>query len=140
MSNAGEIRGFFKELMQDAAEHSRTELFTYAKQRNPGANYTEGMLTGALKSLVDGNHNYICVDRGVYKLNVTVNLNNGNYARTLIEKYHQILTEAVARMENEVTASPFQLLDVGETESSQMKKIQDCMNIMKSTIEDISER
>lgn len=135
MSNASEIRMYFKELLEDLEEHSRTELFSYAKQKNPEANYTEGMLTGALKTLVDGNVNYVCVSRGIYRLNMDTGLNNRNYVRTLIEGYREILKTTVEKMENEITVNPLMFLDVDENEASQMKKVKKCVDVIKSTIE-----
>lgn len=135
MSNASEIRMYFKELLEDLEEHSRAELFSYAKQKNPEANYTEGMLTGALKTLVDGNVNYVCVSRGIYRLNTDTDLNNRNHVRTLIERYKEILKTTVEKMENEITVNPFMLLDVDENEASQMKKVKKCIDVIKSTIE-----
>ncbi len=138
MSNASEIRVYFRELLEDLEEHSRTELFLYAKQRNPEANYTEGMLTGALKTLIDGNIDYICVRRGIYKLNTRTDLNNRSYARTLIERYKEILKTTIEKMENEITVNPFLLLDVEENEASQMKKVKKCMDVIKNTIDYIN--
>lgn len=138
MSNASEIRMYFKELLEDLEEHSRTELFSYAKRRNPEANYTEGMLTGALKTLVDRNMNYVCVSRGIYKLNMDTDLNNRSYVRSLIERYKEILKTTVEKMENEITVNPFLLLDVDENEASQMKKVKKCMDVIKNTIEYIN--
>lgn len=138
MSNASEIRGYFKELLEDLEEHSRTELFSYAKQRNPGANYTEGMLTGALKTLTDGNMNYICVRRGIYKLSAEIDMNNRSYVRTLLERYKEILKTTVEKMENEITVNPFLLLEVEENEASQMKRVKKCMDVIKSTIDYIN--
>lgn len=137
MSNAREIRGYYKELLADSEEHSRAELFLYARQRNPETNYTEGMLNGALKTLVDGDVNYICVERGVYKLNGEVDLHNESYARTLIKKYNEILKETIDKMEKEVIVNPFQLLEAGENDVSQMRIIEKCMETIKSTIERI---
>lgn len=138
MSNASEIRGYFKELLEDLEEHSRIELFSYAKQRNPGANYTEGMLTGALKTLTDGNMNYICVRRGIYKLSAEIDMNNRSYVRTLLERYKEILKTTVEKMENEITVNPFLLLEVEENEASQMKRVKKCMDVIKSTIDYIN--
>ncbi len=138
MSNASEIRVYFKELLEDLEEHSRTELFLYAKQRNPGANYTEGMLAGALKTLIDGNINYICVRRGIYKLDTGTDLNNRSRIKTLIEKYREILKTTLDKMEKEITENPFLLLDVEGNEESQMRKVKKCMDVMKNTIDYIS--
>lgn len=138
MSNASEIRGYFKELLEDLEEHSRTELFSYAKQRNPKANYTEGMLTGALKTLTDGNVNYICVRRGIYKLSAEIDKNNRSCVRILLERYKEILKTTVEKMENEITVNPFLLLEVEENEASQMKRIKKCMDVIKSTIDYIN--
>lgn len=138
MSNASEIREYFKELLEDLEEHSRTELFSYAKQRNPGANYTEGMLTGALKTLTDGNVNYICVRRGIYKLSAEIDMNNRSYVRILLERYKEILKTTVEKMENEITVNPFLLLEVEENEASQMKRVKKCMDVIKSTIDYIN--
>ena len=51
MSNASEIRMYFKELMEDSMEHSSLELFAYAGEQNSEAHFTEGMLTGAFPML-----------------------------------------------------------------------------------------
>lgn len=65
-SNAQQIKKLYKELLSDCQKHSRTELFTFAR-KNSGDNFTDGMLTGALRTLVTDTDEYICVSRGWYK-------------------------------------------------------------------------
>ena len=48
MSNAQQIKVFYKEVLEDQREHSRIELFNYARRRSNNL-YTDGMLTGALR-------------------------------------------------------------------------------------------
>ena len=66
MSNAQQIKVFYKEVLEDQREHSRIELFNYARRRSNNL-YTDGMLTGALRTLVTDTGDYICVRRGWYK-------------------------------------------------------------------------
>lgn len=66
MSNAQQIKVFYKEVLEDQREHSRIELFNYAKRKSNNL-YTDGMLTGALRTLVTDTDDYICVRRGWYK-------------------------------------------------------------------------
>lgn len=139
MSNASEIRMYFKELLGDSMEHSRSELFAYAKEQNPGAHFTEGMLTGALKTLVDANEGYSCVSRGVYKFNAGANVTDRSYIRILVGKYREILKAAIEKIENDITVNPFLLLEAEESELAEMRKIQRCIDTMKATIESVNE-
>ncbi|MBE5040128.1 hypothetical protein [Ructibacterium gallinarum] len=67
-SNAEEIRHYIMEFLSNTnGSHSRTEIFNYVLKTS-GKNYTQGMLTGALKSLVDNNDKVVCKKRGWYEL------------------------------------------------------------------------
>ena len=66
LSNAQQIKELYKELLADSQEHTRIELFAYAQQKS-GGRFTDGMLTGALRTLVTDTNDYICVRRGCYK-------------------------------------------------------------------------
>lgn len=66
-SNAKQIRDRYKELLDDGVPHSRKELFAYAKEDVEENAYTIGMLTGALKSLVDSSDIYQSMGRGIYQ-------------------------------------------------------------------------
>ena len=66
MSNAQQIKVFYKEVLEDQREHSRIELFNYAKRKSNNL-YTDGMLTGALRTLVtDQTTIFVCAG-GWYK-------------------------------------------------------------------------
>lgn len=140
MSNASEIREYYKELMSDLVEHSRTELIAYVKRQNPEANYTEGMLASALKTLIDRNEGYICVGRGKYKLNVGKDLDNEKYIKTLIRKYGEILEATIVKIETEVVVNPFFLLKEEQEKSDvvKMDQIQKCIDTIKQTIKCIN--
>jgi hypothetical protein len=67
-SNAAVIRQYAAQLLSDRQAHSRSELFSYVRAQAPGGDtFTEGMLTGALRSLVNGNPRYQVIGRGIYQ-------------------------------------------------------------------------
>lgn len=69
-SNAKIIKELFRRRLSDGQPHSVADLEQYARQGTErGGRLTPGMLSGALKSLVDSsNGTYVRVERGVYQL------------------------------------------------------------------------
>lgn len=134
MSNAKEIQMYYKELMKDSLEHSRKELISFVKQ-NSSKNYTEGMLEGALRSLVNRNEGYICTKRGIYKYDRDMDLTKSGSIKGLIKKYNMILKEAVNRMENGIKIDPCLFLECQDDDDiAKMRKIQECIEVIKETI------
>lgn len=125
MSNASEIRGYYKELLEDFKEHSRAELFSYAKRKNPEANYTESMLNWALKTLIDESDNYVCTSRNIYKYVLNIHLYN----------LEAMLKEMVDEVEG-INVNPFLFIECQRQKNDiyKMKKIQECIKIIKETI------
>ena len=66
LSNADEIRYYIRDLLKDGEEHNRQEITDYIRERGQGR-FTSGMVTGALKSLVDNDKRYEHPGRGLYR-------------------------------------------------------------------------
>ena len=109
-SNAKQIRKKFKELLDDGQPHSRKELFAYAKEDVEENAYTIGMLTGALKSLVDSSDIYQSMGRGIYqKVELSEKSSNKISARYL-NIFKRTLEEYVDKVNIEKRKKIFYLL------------------------------
>lgn len=137
-SNAVQIREYYKELLSDGKKHSRTELFEYARSRNRGANYTTGMLTGAVKTLIDGSKEYACVERATYqKVSKESNENAVNYAEDIIEAYRVILETSIDRIKNDVKITPFQMLELCDKDKLKILKVQKCVTMIEEVLKEL---
>lgn len=132
-SNAQQIKKLYKELLSDCEKHSRLELFTYAK-KNSGDKFTDGMLTGALRTLVTDTEDYICISRGWYKKKTseeTVQKTN-----SLVDTYTEILKDALRKSKN-IKSDPFQIVKMNQADIQKMKDIEKCINFISVTIDRI---
>lgn len=133
ISNAQQIKSSFKELLEDGLVHSRTELFDYARSSNPDANYSEGMLTGALKTLTDPGTGYKNVGRAQYqKISVEI---KENYGENLIHAYTDILKNALQEMDKNIISNPFKVMEMSEEEKKTMKEIEKCIDSIQKLIQ-----
>ena len=129
-SNAKQIRDRYKELLDDGVPHSRKELFAYAKEDVEENAYTIGMLTGALKSLVDSSDIYQSMGRGIYqKVELSEKSSNKISAR-----YLNIFKRTLEETSKE-SVNPMVLLEIDEDEKKKMKEIQECIRKIKRTVE-----
>ena len=126
-SNAQQIKEFYKELLSDHQEHSRRELFDFALKRS-GSKYTDGMLTGSLRTLVTDTDDYICVSRGWYKKKTLSD--RSQESNSLVDAYAEILSDALKKSKN-ITSDPFKIMKMS---SSDKEKI---INIIADTLEKI---
>lgn len=133
-SNAKQIRDRYKELLDDGVPHSRKELFAYAKEDVEENAYTIGMLTGALKSLVDSSDIYQSMGRGIYqKVELSEKSSNKISAR-----YLNIFKRTLEETSKE-SVNPMVLLEIDEDEKKKMKEIQECIRKIKRTVEHLEE-
>ena len=133
-SNAKQIRDRYKELLDDGVPHSRKELFAYAKEDVEENAYTIGMLTGALKSLVDSSDIYQSMGRGIYqKVELSEKSSNKISARYL-NIFKRTLEETSKESVNTMV-----LLEIDEDEKKKMKEIQECIRKIKRTVEHLEE-
>ncbi len=133
-SNAKQIKDRFKKLLEDGLPHGRQELFDYAKQGAEENAYTAGMLTGALKSLVDSTDLYQCVGRGIYqKIEFSEKPSN-----QIVERYLAIFKRTLEETNKELV-NPMIFLEINEEEKRKMKEIQDCIRKIKRTVEYLEE-
>lgn len=130
-SNAQEIRNSFKNLLDDGLVHSRTELFAYARQAQPEKKYTEGMLTGALKTLTDPGSEYKNVGRALYQ---KLDVGEGNYVDSLINSYIDILKNTLDTIERDIHINPFKLMELSEDDKMKLKKVEKCINGIEMVI------
>lgn len=133
ISNAQQIKLSFKELLEDGLVHSRTELFDYARNSNPDANYSEGMLTGALKTLTDPGTGYKNVGRAQYQ-KISVEMKE-NYGENLIHAYTDILKNALQEMDKNIISNPFKVMEMSEEEKKTMKEIEKCIDSIQKLIQ-----
>lgn len=133
ISNAQKIKVYYKELLNDHKEHSRIELFDYA-QKNSGYCYTDGMLTGALRTLVIDTKEYSCTRRGWYKKVDTEE--NMKKKSSLIGAYIEILQDALKKCGN-ITSDPFYVMNMGQSDLKKMQKINDCLVMIEKLVEEI---
>ena len=130
-SNAKQIRDRYKELLDDGVPHSRKELFAYAKEDVEENAYTIGMLTGALKSLVDSSDIYQSMGRGIYqKVELSEKSSNKISAR-----YLNIFKRTLEETSKE-SVNPMVLLEIDEDEkkkmaysAAKMKEVVDGINL-----------
>lgn len=132
-SNAQQIKELYKEVLADNAEHSRMELFAYASQKSAGR-YTDGMLTGALRTLVTDTDDYICVRRGCYKKKSSEE--RTKEPNSLVEAYIDIFQEALRKSKN-ITSDPFQVLRMSQDDLKKLVEIENCFKFISETIEKI---
>lgn len=132
-SNAQQIKELYKEVLADNAEHSRMELFAYASQKSAGR-YTDGMLTGALRTLVTDTDDYICVRRGCYKKKSGEE--RAKEPNSLVESYIDIFQEALRKSKN-ITSDPFQVLRMSQGDLKKLGEIENCIKFISETIEKI---
>lgn len=133
-TNATEIRASFKKLLDDGLVHSRAELFAYAREVRPEKNYTEGMLTGALKTLTDSGTGYNCVSRALYQ---KANANNGNYVDDLVASYLGIFKHSLEKIEKDVKINPFKLMEISDEDKNKLKKVENCVEYIQSIISEL---
>ena len=133
-SNAKQIKDRFVKLLDDGLPHSRKELFAYAKEDVEENAYTIGMLTGALKSLVDSSDIYQSMGRGIYqKVELSEKSSNKISAR-----YLNIFKRTLEETSKE-SVNPMVLLEIDEDEKKKMKEIQECIRKIKRTVEHLEE-
>ncbi|MBO5153360.1 MAG: hypothetical protein J6C00_03275 [Eubacterium sp.] len=133
VSNAQQIKELYKEIMEDNVEHSRVELFAYANQKS-GGRYTDGMLTGALRTLVTDTADYICVRRGWYRKKNSEE--RDQEPNSLIETYTDIFQEALRKCNN-ITSDPFQVLRMKQDDLNKLGEVEKCMKYISGTIDKI---
>lgn len=139
ISNARQIKKYYRNLLNDNECHTRTELFSYARScAPPGVIFTEGMLTGALKTLVSDETEYTCVSRGIYRKTCEGAADSQPHTTNVIMEYRQILENALYDMENKIQVNPFDVLNMPESEKYELRKIQKCMEVMRNTLSNIT--
>lgn len=135
ISNAWNIKNYYRELLKDEKEHPRTELFAYARSRAPqGTVFTDGMLTGALKTLVSDEAEYQCVSRGVYQKTSGEKEESQPCKANVVQEYRRILENALSDMENKVQANPFDMLNLTDSDREGLMQIRKCMDMMRDTL------
>ncbi len=139
ISNAQRIKEYYRNLLNDNECHTRTELFSYARScAPPGVIFTEGMLTGALKTLVSDETEYICVSRGIYRKIVKETADPQPHITNIVMEYKQILENALYDMDNKIQVNPFDVLNMSEPEKYELREIQKCMEVMRNTLTNIT--
>lgn len=136
ITNANQIKKRYRELLADGNVHSRRELLDYAKSSDPDRNYTEGMLAGALKTLVDSEACYQCVDRALYQ---RVGIDNSkSQIEELIQRYILTLKNTLKSIDK-VEVDPFLFIEMNQIESNKMQEIKECIQSIKNTVSVLEE-
>ncbi|WP_274420885.1 hypothetical protein [Blautia sp. XA-2221] len=133
MSNAQQIKVFYKEVLEDQREHSRIELFNYARRRSNNL-YTDGMLTGALRTLVTDTGDYICVRRGWYKKKSREE--RIQEPNSLVQAYVEIFQDTLRKSKN-ITSDPFRVLKMPQEDVKKLERIEKCITMISDTLEKI---
>ena len=133
-SNAQKIKVLYKELLSDGEEHSRIELFSYA-QKNGDTKFTEGMLTGALRTLISDTDEYACVNRGCYKKKSILVTNSDS--NSLVDSYTELLRN-VLRKKKEITGDPFEIINMSDSDKNKLKTLEKCFDFISNTINNLS--
>lgn len=133
MSNAQQIKVFYKEVLEDQREHSRIELFNYARRRSNNL-YTDGMLTGALRTLVTDTGDYICVRRGWYKKKSREE--RIQEPNSLVQAYVEIFQDTLRKSKN-ITSDPFRVLKMPQEDVRKLERIEKCITMISDTLEKI---
>lgn len=134
MSNAQEIKNSFKKLLDDGLVHSRVDLFEFARQEHPEKQYTEGMLTGALKTLTDPGTGYKCVGRALYQKADRV---NENYVDNLMDSYLEIFRSVLETINRDVHINPFKLMNLNDEDKEKLKKVEKCIICIESFVSEM---
>ena len=133
LSNAQKIKKLYKEVLADGQEHSRTELFEYA-QRKSGHQYTDGMLTGALRTLVTDSNEYVCAHRGWYqKSSIEEQEQESN---SIIGAYVDIFQETLRKCRN-ITIDPFYALNLSQQDLVKLEEIKNCIGLISDSVDRI---
>lgn len=133
MSNAQQIKVFYKEVLEDQREHSRIELFNYARRRSNNL-YMDGMLTGALRTLVTDTGDYICVRRGWYKKKSREE--RIQEPNSLVQAYVEIFQDTLRKSKN-ITSDPFRVLKMPQEDVKKLERIEKCITMISDTLEKI---
>lgn len=133
LSNAKQIKELYKEVLSDLDAHSRMELFEYA-QRKSGGKYTDGMLTGALRTLVTDTDDYICVSRGWYRKKSGEEV--AQEPDSLVDAYVEIFRDAIEKTQN-ITSDPFRIMRMNAEDMGKMREIEKCIQMISETIKKI---
>ena len=127
MSNAEEIRKQYKQCLMDGQPHSREELFSFVKEHDNGTKYTEGMLSGALKTLIDKEKEYIQVERAIYQF-------VEGYQQDIISQYISIFENMLTNIDK-VSVDPFSLLEeLNKKDKEKMEQIKNCIEEVRKII------
>ena len=128
MSNAEEIKKYYKQLLMDKQPHSREELFQFARQKNK--NYTDGMLSGALKTLVDKEICYVQVERGIYQF--------VKEKENIISQYVDIFKYTLKQL-NSVDINVFKFAkELDDERKEKLQKIKECIEVLDDTLDSLT--
>ena len=136
-SNAQQIKILYKELLSDYIKHSRKELFKFAQEHSE-TEYSSGMLTSALRTLVADNEDYVCISRGFYKKLKPSEPHNSTNAKpnALIDTYIESLSDTLKKSTN-ITSNPFEIMNMAQQDKDAMLKIEYCINVISKTLEEL---
>lgn len=125
-SNADEIRYYLRVFLDDGKERNRKEINDYIRKTPNGHTFTEGMITGAIKSLIDTERGYYeNIRRGWYRAKKNGEaLKNGSASNTdlFTKRVHNILGDTINKLNDACT---FNLLEFqgAEIEYNKVHKI-----------------
>lgn len=120
-SNAEEIRYYVRKLLSDGNEHNRKEIVKYIREQSRDEVFTDGMITGAIRSLVENEKGrYEKTRRGWYRFKkdkefeqISVNDVTDPLTRPIIN----ILEETIKKLKDACTVN---LLDVSDIDKEKI--------------------
>lgn len=129
MSNAEEIKEYYRQFLMDGQQHSTSELFSFVRKNDKDNKYTDGMLAGALKTLVDKEMCYIQIERGLYQF--------VKDKENLFFQYVDILENTLKQLDN-VRVDPFKFIEnQNDKNNEKLRMIENCIESIKNTIDDL---
>lgn len=96
--------------------------------------YTDGMLTGALRTLVTDTGDYICVRRGWYKKKSREE--RIQEPNSLVQAYVEIFQDTLRKSKN-ITSDPFRVLKMPQEDVKNLERIEKCITMISDTLEKI---
>ena len=120
MSHAEQIRVYVQEFLADGEEKTYQDIIGYVRDQTKES-YTEGMLSGAIKTLVDSNSNYTRVRRGVYQGPTSPPIKEGI---PLDDEFDIIIKDAINKTEDALIEKIKKMANSDKLTSDKLKKVQ----------------
>ncbi len=123
MSNAGEIKKQMLSFMEDGQEWTVEQISSRLKNINP--DWTRGMISGSITSLLDSNQGFTRVKYGVYKYTPSDNLPADVVVK---KKLSSIISDTEQQIKNAV--SGYNILEVNEKTLETIRTVNELLEML----------